>query len=369
MVKTLIMIPTYNEKENIEGLINEIFKHVNEADILVVDDNSPDGTGLIADKIAKQDNRVSVLHRTSNRGRGYAGIDGFKEAIKRKDVRYIIEMDGDFSHDPKHIPAFLKEIKGSDVVIGSRYIDGGRDCDRGPIRVFLSKSVNLFIRKYLKLNIKDCTSGYRCFRRSVIEDLDLDNIISKEPSIIEEVLYKCSLKKCLIKEIPIVFKKRYNGKSKLGIIRLVRVLKDILRLKGSPLPEGERVGVRGELRRFGFNLGLGLNIVGCIMFYRGKPHFIWFSTIGSLVLIAAILCPSTLTFLKKILDRVIFSFGWIVNKVTLIIAFYLIFTPIALLLRLFGRDLLHQKIDKSGSSYWSEHKKLAFSKGLYERMG
>ncbi|MDP8230933.1 MAG: SxtJ family membrane protein [Candidatus Gorgyraea atricola] len=360
MPSTLIIIPTYNEKENIEALINEIFKHANEVDILIVDDNSPDGTGLIADKIAKQDNRVSVLHRTSCKGRGYAGIDGFKEAIKRKDTLYIIEMDGDFSHDPKYIPAFLKEMRDSDVVIGSRYVSGGRDCDRGPIRVFLSKSVNLFIRKYLKLNIKDCTSGYRCFRKSILASLDLDRLISKEPSIIEEVLYKCKLRNCRIREIPIAFKKRLSGRSKLGICKLIKVFRDILRFKK------EEEGVSRELKKFGFNLGLGLNILGCIMFYRHKPHFIWFSTIGSLALISALLCPRVLTLLKKILDAIIFSLGWITAKLTLSIAFYLIFTPTALLLKLFGKDLLHQKINRSAGSYWTKHKKSFFS---YERMG
>jgi len=363
MSNILITIPTYNEKENIRVLINEIFRYAGDVDILVVDDNSPDGTGVIVDKIAKQDNRVSVIHRTSCRGRGYAGIDGFKEAIKRKNARYIIEMDGDFSHDPRHIPALLREIKDSDIVIGSRYVSGGRDCDREPIRVFLSRLVNLFIRKYLSLNIRDCTSGYRCFKRDALASLDLDRLISKEPSIIEEVLYKCKLSNCRIKEIPIVFKKRSSGKSKLGVCKLIKVFRDILRFKK------EEEGVSRELRKFGFNLGLGLNILGCIMFYRGRSHFIWFSTIGSFALITAILYPGILTFLKKMLDRVIFSFGWIVNKVVLIIAFYIIFTPIALLLRLFGRDLLHQKIDKSANSYWTEHKKLPFSKGLYERMG
>ena len=366
MAETLIIIPTYNEKENIERLIAEIFRYAPDVNVLVVDDNSPDGTGAIADETAKKDNRVSVLHRSSNRGRGLAGIDAFKEAIKKDNVKYIIEMDGDFSHDPRHIPEFLKEMKDSDIVIGSRYVSGGKDCDRGPIRVFLSKSVNLFIRKYLKLNIKDCTSGYRCFRKDVLASLGLDSLLSKEPSIIEEVLYKCSLKKCLIKEIPIVFKKRYNGRSKLGIIRLVRVLKDILRLKGSPLLEGERVRVRGELRKFGFNLGLGLNILGCIMFYRHKPHFVWFPIIGSLALISALLCPKALALLKKILDAIIFSLGWITAKLTLSIAFYLIFTPVALLLKLFDKDLLHQKIDKFARSYWIRHKKSTFS---YERMG
>jgi len=124
--------------------------------------------------------------------------------------------------------------------------------------------------------------------------------------------------------------------------------------------------VSKELRKFGFSLGLGLNILGCIMFYRHKPHFIWFSTIGSLALISAILCPYILTPIKKLLDKLIVLLGWTVNMVTVTIAFYLIFAPIGFLFRLFGQDLLHQKIDKSSSSYWIRRKKLISS---YERMG
>jgi len=124
-----------------------------------------------------------------------------------------------------------------------------------------------------------------------------------------------------------------------------------------------------ELRKFGFNLGLGLNIVGCIMFYRGREHFIWFSSIGSSALVLAILCPALLMPLKKALDLVIKVFGKTVNMITLLVAFYLIFTPISFLLRLLGRDLLRQKIDGATNSYWEKHKKTPFSKELYERMG
>ncbi|MBU4313146.1 MAG: polyprenol monophosphomannose synthase [Candidatus Omnitrophica bacterium] len=362
MSNTLIIIPTYNEKENIETLIAEMFRYAPDVNVLIVDDNSPDGTGAIAAEIAKKDRRVSVLHRSSNRGRGSAGIDAFKEAIKKDNVKYIIEMDGDFSHDPKYIPLFLEEIKDFDVVIGSRYVNGGRDCDRGPIRVFLSRLVNHFLRKYLRLNIRDCTSGYRCFRRDALASLDLDRLISKEPSIIEEVLYKCKLKNFRIKEIPIIFKNRSSGKSKLGLCKLIKVFRDVIIVRAIP---SKARGSR-ELRKFGFNLGLGLNILGCIMFYRHKPHFIWFSAVGSLALISGLLFPMALTLLKKSLDAIIFSLGWIMAKLILSIAFYLIFTPAALLLKLFGKDPLHQKIDKSARSYWMRHKKSTFS---YERMG
>jgi Saxitoxin biosynthesis operon protein SxtJ len=124
-----------------------------------------------------------------------------------------------------------------------------------------------------------------------------------------------------------------------------------------------------ELRRFGFNLGLGLNILGCIMFYRHKEHFIWFTGIGSIALILAVLCPILLAPLKKVLDKLIFIIGWLTSVISLLIAFYLIFTPIALLLKFFGRDLLNQKIDKTAGTYWTKRKNPAFSKESYERMG
>lgn len=124
-----------------------------------------------------------------------------------------------------------------------------------------------------------------------------------------------------------------------------------------------------EYRKFGFSFGLGLNILGCIMFYRHKEHFIWFTCIGSAALMSAILCPVILAPLKKLLDKVIFFIGWFTSVITLLIAFYLIFTPIGILARLFGRDLLDQKIDKKASSYWTKRKQDIFTKQSYERMG
>jgi len=397
MADTLVIIPTYNEKENIEKFIGEIFKHAPDVNLLIADDNSPDGTGEIADRIAAKDSRVSIIHRLSNRGRGLAGVEAFKEAIKREGINYIIEMDADFSHGPKYIPLFLEEIKNSDIVIGSRYVEGGRDSERGYIRVILSKLVNLFIRRYLGLDINDCSSGYRCFRKEVLVSLDLDRMISKEPSIIEEVLYECKLKKYNIKEIPIIFKDRESGKTKLGIIKLVKVLMDIIKFKGiknntsrlrSKYNDANIVratldinlsseallkeeGVKGsrELRRFGFNLALGLTVAGFIMFLRHKPYFLWFLSAGAFVFILSILYPSALKPIKKILDFVIFSFSWLVNAISLLFAFYFIFTPIGILLRFFRKDLLHRKIDRNIKSYWLKRKNTVFSKVFYERMG
>ena len=384
MADTLVIIPTYNEKENIEKFIGEIFKHAPDVNLLIVDDNSPDGTGEIADRIAAKDNRVSIIHRLSNRGRGLAGVEAFKEAIKREGINYIIEMDADFSHGPKYIPLFLEEIKNSDIVIGSRYVEGGRDSERGYIRVILSKLVNLFIRKYLGLDINDCSSGYRCFRKEVLVSLDLDRMISKEPSIIEEVLYECKLKKYNIKEIPIIFKDRESGKTKLGIIKLAKVLMDIIKFKSiknntsrlrskhndaNTVRASPHRRTRRELRRFGFNLALGLNILGIILFYRHKEHFIWFSTIGSIVLILSIMRPEILAPVKRFLDKLIFIISWLTTSIGLLMVFYLIFAPAAILLKISGRDLLHQKIDKSAVSCWIKKKQIPFSKESYERMG
>ncbi len=217
MSNILVIIPTYNEKENIEEIVLEIFKHTADINILIVDDNSSDGTSRIIDNIAGNDNRVTVMHRMSERGRGLAGIDAFKEALRRSEIKYVMEMDGDFSHHPKYIPLFLKEIKDADVVIGSRYVNGGRDSDRSYIRIIMSKLANLFIRKYLSFDIMDCSSGYRCFRKEALSSIDWDKMISREPSIIEEVLYECKLKGYRIKEIPIVFQERKRGRQSLGL--------------------------------------------------------------------------------------------------------------------------------------------------------
>lgn len=371
MADALIIIPTYNERENLEEFISAIFRHISDIHILIVDDASSDGTDVIADKITEKDNRVSVLHRFSRRGRGYAGIDAFREALRRKDILCIMEMDADFSHDSRYIPYFLEEIKrkDNDIVIGSRFIEGGEDTERGFLRNILSKAVNLFIRGYLGLKVTDCSSGYRCFKRLVIASLDLDSIVSKGPAIIEEVLYISKLKKYKIKEIPIVFKKRAKGKTKLNFIKLLRVLMDILRFKNLYLDKEKKESTVVDMRKFGFKLALALNIVGFIMFYRQRGHFIWFTGIGSLNLIFAIICPIILIPVKKILDFFILSIGRLVNIITLMTAFYLIFTPIGILLRVFRKDLLHQRIDKRVGSYWIKRRKDSFSKDFYEQMG
>lgn len=234
MRKTIVMIPTYNEKENIERLIAEILSLKvpgHQLHVLVVDDNSPDGTSQAVEKIAEKEQRVRVMTRYKRRGRGTAGVDGFKEALA-KGADYVIEMDADFSHDPKYLPALIAAADaGADVVLGSRFVRGGSDEDRGLYRQSVTKAAGVYVRKFLELKIKDVSSGYRCFRRSALEQIDLDNLISTGPSIVLEILYKCAVKGMKIVEVPIVFIDRRVGQTKLNWVILLETLVMVLRLR------------------------------------------------------------------------------------------------------------------------------------------
>ena len=174
-MKTLIIIPTYNELENVRPLLQEIFSYVPNIDILIVDDNSPDGTGRLADEISGENPHVHVLHRTGKLGLGTAYIAGFKYAIERN-YDAAFEMDADFSHDPRYLPDFLKAIENADLVIGSRYIHGGDTPNWSLLRRFISGGGNIFARFMLGIPVHDCTAGFRCYRRKVLESIDLDSI-------------------------------------------------------------------------------------------------------------------------------------------------------------------------------------------------
>ncbi len=228
-MKTIVLIPTYNEKENIKALIKAIFNlNIKNLEIVVIDDNSPDGTWEIVKNL--KDKRVHLILRKTNRGRGYAGKEGFKFALNNK-ADYIIEMDADFSHDPKYIPFMLKEMKNNDVVLGSRLVKGGKDIGRSAIRKLITRLANFYIRIMLGLKVRDCNSGYRCFRSNVIKSINPDKINAKGPDIVQEVLFKSKLKGFKIKEIPIEFVDRRKGKSKLGIKQLAKGYWVILKLK------------------------------------------------------------------------------------------------------------------------------------------
>ncbi len=216
----MVMIPTYNERENIKNLINDILSLDNDISVVVVDDNSPDGTSQLVESSFSSNFRVDLICRKNDKGRGTAGIVGFQHALK-KGADYIIEMDSDYSHHPKYIPTFLKEIQNSDIVIGSRNIEGGKELGRSILREFITWFANLYIRIIMRINVKDCTSGYRCFRRKALESIGLEKMVSKGPSIVEEILYACHLKKFRIKEIPIVFEDRTRGDSTKNLFQYI----------------------------------------------------------------------------------------------------------------------------------------------------
>ena len=230
-MKPFVMIPTYNEKENIKDLIDKILSlKIKKLHIVVVDDNSPDGTWKIVQKISKNKKNVNLLLRKTKRGRGYAGKDGFVYCLKH-DADVIIEMDADMSHDPKYIPLMLKELNNADLVLGSRRIKGSKEIGRSTIRRIITSFANLYIRILLGLKVQDCNSGYRCFKREVFEKINTNKIESKGPAIIQEVLFKAYLKGFKIKEIPITFINRTKGKSKLGLRHLAASYFMVLKLK------------------------------------------------------------------------------------------------------------------------------------------
>jgi len=225
------MIPTYNERENIVGLLQSILAlKIKDLHVVVVDDNSPDGTALLVKEYSIKNNEVELLLRMNNRGRGAAGKDGFLHCLKKR-ADVIVEMDADFSHDPKFIPKMIAELKNADVVLGSRRVDGSQEIGRSMLRRILTWGANLYISLLLGLQVKDCNSGYRCFKHKVLEAINLGKIESKGPAIVQEILFKASLKGFKIKEIPITFIDRRKGKSKLGIAQLAAGYYMVLKLK------------------------------------------------------------------------------------------------------------------------------------------
>lgn len=230
--KAVVMIPTYNERENIADLIKEILAlNVDVAlSVLVADDNSPDGTGKLVQQMAEEDERIHALIRTKRRGRGAGGIDGFKEALKLS-PEFVVEMDGDFSHQPKFIPKLLQACEDYDLVIGSRFVKGGKDQDRNLVRRIITFLVRGFIRRKFGISVRDVSSGFRCFKRTVLDEIDLDDLISVNPSIVLEILYKAHLLEFTMKEIPIEFVDRKKGETKLNFLILLETLSMALLFK------------------------------------------------------------------------------------------------------------------------------------------
>ncbi len=230
-MKTVIVIPTYNEKENISSLLDKIDSlGLENVEIVVVDDNSPDGTWKVVEERGRRSAYIHLLRRMEDRGRGLAGIAGFKCALDIG-ASVVIEMDGDLSHDPSYIPDFLRAIENFDVILGSRFIKRGGSKGRSFLREFLSRIAASYIRVMLGFHVKDPTSGFRCFRREVLERINLSTLSARGPFIVTEVLFRCHRKGFRIGEIPIVFGERTLGKSKLGLRVLIGNIFKVFKLK------------------------------------------------------------------------------------------------------------------------------------------
>ena len=213
--KALVIIPTYNEIENVERMIEVVLSLPEQPDVLIVDDNSPDGTGSKVNEIIQSNKKVNLISRSGKLGLGTAYIEGFKFALA-EGYDYIIEMDCDFSHDPKDISRLLKEIDDYDLVIGSRYIQGVNVVKWPLKRLILSMGASFYTRVITGMPLKDATSGFKCFRKEVIQSIDLDKIHSNGYSFQIEMHYKTWKKKFRIKEMPIIFTDRIDGHSKMG---------------------------------------------------------------------------------------------------------------------------------------------------------
>lgn len=213
--KSLVIIPTYNEMENIPKLIPIVLSQDDSIDILIVDDNSPDGTANYVEQIIQNNNRVHLIKRSGKLGLGTAYITGFKYALQNN-YDYIFEMDADFSHDPNEIKNFLVAIKENDFVLGSRYINGVRVLNWPMRRLLLSFFASVYTRIITGMPVRDATGGFKCFRRKVLEAIDLDKIKSNGYSFQIEMTFKAYKKGFKFVEIPIVFVDRVKGKSKMS---------------------------------------------------------------------------------------------------------------------------------------------------------
>jgi dolichol-phosphate mannosyltransferase len=214
-MKALVVVPTYNERDNLPQLVPEILK-VPGTEVLVVDDQSPDGTGAVADALATQHpGRVHVLHRTGRRGLGVSYVDGFKRAVQT-DAEVVVQMDADRSHDPQHLPAMIAATATADLVVGSRYLQGISVVNWPLRRIVLSLFANAYIRAVTGLGVRDCTAGYRCWRREALARLPLDRIASEGYSFQVEMAFLAATQGFRVVESPIIFIERREGASKLS---------------------------------------------------------------------------------------------------------------------------------------------------------
>jgi dolichol-phosphate mannosyltransferase len=242
-VRSLVVIPTYNERDNIDALVRQILQHPG-VSVMVVDDQSPDGTGAVADALtAEFPGRVEVIHRTGRRGLGLSYVDGFTIAVTR-DVDLVCQMDADFSHDPKYLPALIAGAADHDLVVGSRYLNGISVVNWPLRRLILSTFANRYIRAVTGLSVSDCTGGFRCWRREALGRIPLDRIVSDGYAFMVEMLFEAARAQCRIGEVSIVFVERRMGTSKLsgGVLFESIFMPWRLRLRGLAKRQGGRSG-------------------------------------------------------------------------------------------------------------------------------
>lgn len=225
----LITVCTYNESENISALILDIRKSAPIADIVVVDDNSPDGTAQIVEQLAEHDSGLHLLLRTANKGLGASTVDAFQFGIARG-YRYLLNLDADFSHPPKYIPDLVAAMETADVAIGSRYVSGGSISGWKWTRHVMSRCVNVYVHLWLGLKTKDSSGSFRCYHVSKLAEVDWNKTISQGYAFQEEVLYRCQRIGCSFEEIPIAFEDRMRGTTNLNGREIVKAVWDLFKL-------------------------------------------------------------------------------------------------------------------------------------------
>jgi dolichol-phosphate mannosyltransferase len=227
--RLLVSVATYNERENIARLIEEIHQFAPHADVLVVDDNSPDGTGRLVDELAAMDPRVKALHRPGKLGLGTAIVAAMRYAQSHQ-YDFLLNMDADFSHPPRYIPALLAGMQRKDVMIGSRYVPGGGTENWPIVRETISRGVNGLVRFFFRMGVRDASGAYRCYRVSKLNDVRFDRMVSRGYSFQQEMLYRCKLAGCTFGETPIIFENRRAGKSKVNPKEAARSMATIIYL-------------------------------------------------------------------------------------------------------------------------------------------
>jgi dolichol-phosphate mannosyltransferase len=227
--RILVALATYNERDNLEALLSGIHAHLPAAEVLVIDDASPDGTGELADELARRDGWLHILHRQGKLGLGTALLAAMRRALEEH-FDLLVTMDADFSHHPRYLPALVAGTRDRDVMIGSRYVRGGAHIGWPASRALISRGVNLLCRLLLRLPARDCSGGYRCYRVEMLGRARLDRLISRGYSFEEEVLYRCRQAGARIGETPIVFENRREGSSKVNLREAARSLAVLLGL-------------------------------------------------------------------------------------------------------------------------------------------